>query len=307
MARGKDLAGYRFGRLTVIGKTEKKQDRYVVWRCRCDCGGEIEVNTKRLTRGTVTNCGCVPKTTVRNGPIAEDLRGRVFGDLTVFEQAESNTGRACWRCRCSCGNETIVTARNLKAGKTRSCGCRKYIRNSQHEDPTGRRFGRLTVLYENGQRDDRFMSLWHCRCDCGTELDVAESALVYGNCKSCGCLKREVWQNIPNQLHRIDGTCVEWLEKRKHRSDNTNGFRGVYHMKNGKYRVTLGFKGKRYSLGTYKDYNEAVNVRLEAEKQVHERFVQAYYVWQNEMGQELLIFDVEMVNGNFRIITNVNV
>lgn len=68
----RDLTGQRFGKLTVLERTNEKQDRYYLWRCRCDCGGEILVNTKRLRRGTVTNCGCVPKTTARRGMIAED-------------------------------------------------------------------------------------------------------------------------------------------------------------------------------------------------------------------------------------------
>lgn len=313
MARGKDLTGQRFGMLTVVEKTEQKEDRYVVWKCRCDCGGEIEVNTKRLIRGTITNCGCVPKTSMRNGPVAEDLAGQVFGELTVLERAESNGGRTRWKCRCSCGKETVVTARNLKAGRTKSCGCRKYIRDSHHEDLTGRRFGRLTALYETGEEKEKSSILWHCRCDCGNEIDVPESGLIYGNCKSCGCLKKEVWQNIPNQLHRIDGTCVEWLEKRKHRSDNTSGFRGVYHTKSGHYRVTIGFKGKRFYLGTYKNYQEAVNVRLEAEEQIHDKFVRAYYIWKQEAGAgeneeaQPLIFEVERIDGDFHVTTNVNV
>lgn len=311
MPKGKDLIGCRFGHLVVMEKMDKKQDRYAVWKCRCDCGGETEVNTKRLTRGTITNCGCIPKNTARNGPIAEDLSGLVFGELTVLEKVENKTGRTRWKCRCSCGRETIVTARNLKAGRTKSCGCRQYKRNKIHLDLTGQRFGRLKVLYLNEIREENGKTIWHCICDCGQEIDVVEESLIYGNCKSCGCLKREVWENIPNQLHRIDGTCVEWLEKRKHRSDNTSGFRGVYQTKSGAYRVTLGFKGKRFYLGTYKSYEEAVGVRLDAEKQVHERFIRAYYSWKEEVDSEEetkkeipLIFEVERVNGDFHVVTN---
>lgn len=314
MAQRTDLTGRRFGRLTVIEKTEKKQDRYVVWKCHCDCGGEIEVNTKRLTRGTITNCGCIPKTTMRNGPFAENLQGEVFGELTVLEKAENKSGRTRWKCRCSCGKETIVSARNLKCGKTKSCGCRQYVRAGHHTDLTGKRFGRLTVLYETGEKNKRSSVLWHCRCDCGGETDVAENELVYGNRKSCGCLKKEVWQNIPNQLHRVDGTCLEWLEKRKYRRDNKSGFRGVYHTKSGSYRVSIGFKGKRFYLGTYKEYQEAVAVRLRAEEQIHDRFVRAYYIWQRERDAQPenteyppLIFEVERADGEFRITTNVNV
>lgn len=313
MARGKDLTGCRFGHLTVIGKTGEKQDHYVVWKCRCDCGGEIEANTKRLMRGTITNCGCIPKTTMRNGPVAEDLTGEVFGELTVLERAESKSGRTHWKCRCSCGRETIVSARNLKCGKTKSCGCMQYVRKSHYEDLTGQRFGRLFVVCRT-EGEKKQSNLWHCRCDCGTEIDVSGNELIYGNCKSCGCLKKEVWKNIPNQLHRVDGTCLEWLEKRKYRRDNKSGFRGVYHTKSGSYRVSIGFKGKRFYLGTYKDYQEAVAVRLSAEEQIHDQFVRAYYIWQREKDAQPerteyppLIFEVDRVDGEFQITTNVNI
>lgn len=56
-------------------------------------------------------------------------------------------------------------------------------------DMTGKRFGRLTVLHRAQNRSG--MTAWHCRCDCGTELDVIAHNLVIGNTRSCGCLKRD--------------------------------------------------------------------------------------------------------------------
>ena len=53
----------------------------------------------------------------------EDLAGKVFGQLTVIERAEnSKGGHARWLCRCTCGNECIVQAVNLKNGQ-QTCGC----------------------------------------------------------------------------------------------------------------------------------------------------------------------------------------
>ena len=48
-----DLTGQKFGELTVLERTKERQDGYCVWRCRCSCGKEILVNTKRLQRGTM--------------------------------------------------------------------------------------------------------------------------------------------------------------------------------------------------------------------------------------------------------------
>ena len=97
-----DLTGQRFGMLTVIHKTTELEDRYAVWICQCDCGGTCRVNTKRLKRGTIANCGCIPQTTLQSGPVAADLSGMVFGNLTVLYRTKNtrNNKSSCiaeWR------------------------------------------------------------------------------------------------------------------------------------------------------------------------------------------------------------------
>lgn len=52
-----------------------------------------------------------------------DLVGRTFGKLTVCEAVQPRNGRTMWKCKCSCGNTTIVDASSLKRGLTKSCGC----------------------------------------------------------------------------------------------------------------------------------------------------------------------------------------
>ena len=37
----KDLTGRRFGHLVVLEKTQRRENCYVVWLCRCDCGNTI--------------------------------------------------------------------------------------------------------------------------------------------------------------------------------------------------------------------------------------------------------------------------
>lgn len=84
---------------------------------------------------------------------------------------------------------------------------------------------------------------------------------------------------ISTRLHRIDGICLEILKKRKHRSDNRSGFRGVYRTNTGRYRADIGFKGRRFYLGTYACYDEAVAARLDAEQKIHDGFLKAYREW----------------------------
>ena len=65
----------------------------------------------------------------------QDLTGMTFGRLTVIERAPNIGKQTAWRCRCSCGNECIVQAGNLKNGQ-KTCGCgsvEKFIeRNTKH-------------------------------------------------------------------------------------------------------------------------------------------------------------------------------
>lgn len=53
-----------------------------------------------------------------------DLSGHRFGAWLVTSQ-DGNTanGAALWKCRCDCGNESRVIGRDLRAGKSTSCGC----------------------------------------------------------------------------------------------------------------------------------------------------------------------------------------
>jgi hypothetical protein len=54
------------------------------------------------------------------------LEGQTFGRLTVIAKAETATnGDILWLCRCACSDERKISGCDLRAGKTRSCGCLK--------------------------------------------------------------------------------------------------------------------------------------------------------------------------------------
>lgn len=68
-------------------------------------------------------------------------------------------------------------------------------------DLTGKQFERLTALYTNG-RTKRGDIIWHCKCQCGNEVDVLGINLRNGATRSCGCLFKETHKVIkkPNDL-----------------------------------------------------------------------------------------------------------
>lgn len=57
-------------------------------------------------------------------------------------------------------------------------------------DLTGRKFGRLTVIKEDG-RSKYGQVKWLCKCDCGTLCTVLGCKLRIGETQSCGCYRRE--------------------------------------------------------------------------------------------------------------------
>lgn len=248
-----DLTGRRYGKLTVAGPTEQRKNGYIVWLCRCDCGGEIRLDTRCLGRGTVTDCGCV--SVVKPG--RRDISEMRFGRLTAVEPTgESVRGSAVWLCRCDCGGEAAVPLNQLTAGYRKSCGC---LSRGGTKDYIGRRFGRMTVTAYAGKRNG--MHRWLCLCDCGKETVVGQTPLQTGKTKSCGCLRSEV--NREN-LQLVDGTSVTMLEAdgRRLLASNTSGYTGVYlDKKRGKWAAQITFKGKTYYLGAYYEKQEAVRAR----------------------------------------------
>lgn len=58
MGKIKDLAGQRFGRLTIIKYYGKTKNRKILWLCECDCGNEIIVAGNNLKSGNTQSCGC---------------------------------------------------------------------------------------------------------------------------------------------------------------------------------------------------------------------------------------------------------
>lgn len=287
MVNSKDLVGRQFGRWTVLEDTKyvKNRERLL---CRCQCGKERYVEKYNLLSGKSISCGCLSAEYARGR--LRDLRGEKFGRLTVLARAQNRNGNVYWKCRCSCGNEVEVSSKQLCSGKTRSCGClrkEKTIENHGIRDLHGYTSGYLVALSFTNKRNKKGSVVWHCVCTrCGKRLDLTEDELTHGNYVSCGCYRKEINAKIGDTLHFVDNTCVEWLENRKHRRDNKSGFRGVNKYGENKYKANIGFRKKRYYLGTYDSYDQAVEARMEAEAMLHDAFVSQYKEWQRKSGQD---------------------
>lgn len=52
-----DLAGRKFGKLTVIERSGSKHG-HMIWLCQCECGNQTKVYRGELTKGKTKSCGC---------------------------------------------------------------------------------------------------------------------------------------------------------------------------------------------------------------------------------------------------------
>ena len=55
-----DVTGQKFGRLTVVRKTNIKAEA-AMWECICDCGNTVIVRSDCLRSGNTKSCGCYAK------------------------------------------------------------------------------------------------------------------------------------------------------------------------------------------------------------------------------------------------------
>lgn len=73
----------------------------------------------------------------RRGRPALDLAGQRFGRWTVLGRGPNVGIHAGWRCRCDCGTEKLIAGRNLRYGRSKSCGCFAPLRGGRRAERAG--------------------------------------------------------------------------------------------------------------------------------------------------------------------------
>lgn len=88
-----------------------------------------------------------------------DLLGQRFGRLTVIEETDKRVnGSVLWKCRCDCGNETLVRSNHLRRGGVLSCGC--YNRD---------------IITTHDESKTRLYRTWRCMKDRCTNPNAQEA------------------------------------------------------------------------------------------------------------------------------------
>lgn len=73
-----DLTGQKFGKLTVICRSEKRSLAGAIWDCKCECGGSTSANTLKLRKGNTKSCGCHRRAILTNLKHGLSNRSRTY-------------------------------------------------------------------------------------------------------------------------------------------------------------------------------------------------------------------------------------
>lgn len=91
--KSNDLTGKKFGKLTVLGKTEERKNGNICWHCICECGNSVIVRTTNLNSGNTKSCGCVQKEKARK-TIGKYRKPYEKTGLCKFNNSDENKKRA---------------------------------------------------------------------------------------------------------------------------------------------------------------------------------------------------------------------
>lgn len=172
--------GMKFGHWEVLKFDHVNKHRILYFLCKCDVCGTI-----RAVRGTSLISGY---STACSKKCSHNLLGQTFGRWKVLKFDKSNPRN--YICQCECGTIRSVFGASLKYGGTLSCGCASR-ENSKNKNKVnayshiGEKYGWLTII-SCSLRNNNYW--YHCKCDCGNELDVLGKNLFNGNTSSCGCM-----------------------------------------------------------------------------------------------------------------------
>lgn len=79
---------------------------------------------------------------------------------------------------------------------------------SKKIDLTGKRFSRLVVIKDSGERTSKGEVVWFCKCDCGKETIIRGTYLTRGVNRSCGCFRDEESSRRRKESQRPPKICI---------------------------------------------------------------------------------------------------
>lgn len=83
MGKKVEMIGKRFGRLTVLNETERRdKNGNIYYECKCDCGKFVTVIGTSLRRKATKSCGCLNREKItKENPFYKDKLYRVWASM----------------------------------------------------------------------------------------------------------------------------------------------------------------------------------------------------------------------------------
>ena len=218
----KDLTGKRFGKLTILRRSERKQRGTTLWVALCDCGKETIAAANNIKTGTTKSCGCLKHKPSYN---SVDRTGVRFEMLTVIRRVDekSNDRKNRWLCHCDCGNEKVVSGTNLRPGGVKSCGCLRRTapgrRISEVENPVTRKSGYVCIrgIDRNGKTKERPQHVVVMERTIGRKLFPGETVHHKNGIRSDNRIQNlELWSKNHAPGQRVTDMidfCLEYLSE----------------------------------------------------------------------------------------------
>ena len=192
-----------------------------------------------------------------------EMVNKIYGSLLVLEKYDVYLKHDTrWRCKCKCGNETIVRGSFLRNGHTRSCGrCNRYDLEDMYMRCTvksGRSF-----LFDSDDFELISQYLWSIDKG-GYVLGIKNGERVRLHRLLMDAPKHLVVDHMngdPSDCRR-ENLRLTTQHKNTYNSSkpktNTTGFKGVYFDKRrGKYLSSIHPSGRTVFLGYYDKPEEA--------------------------------------------------
>lgn len=160
------------------------------------------------------------------------------------------------------------------------------------QDLTGKKFGKLLVLKRAEDKirpSGRAVPQWLCECSCEehTMKIVEHKALIDGNCKSCGCIRREVQVNqkserLGEERLNCQGCLMKIVEY--------NGYANIVVEFQDEYKIRINSTYDTFVKGAIKNpyYPSVFGVGIVGNKhksRVNGLYTKEYRTWQNMLGR----------------------
>lgn len=298
-----NLTNKIIGDFTVISFDNTKGKYKYYWICKCNnCGKEKSIATTSLTninKRNICECNKKFKFPEKIKGYAEDLTNKTFGKLKVLKYDSKQHSHSKWVCECECGNIIVKSISFLNNSKFLMCdNCKKL----ETTTPKVKTEYKEKQYYQQKLNKIEYYDEHSSLINDTVVVDNDDVPLIlsYGRYVTInnGGYALMWWKNSELFIHRLvmglpqrydtvsklisdhkDGNRLDCRKQNlrvckkelnpincKTYKNNTSGKKGIsWNKKLNKWQVNLQHGGKNNYLGVYINFQEAVQVRKDAE------------------------------------------